>query len=982
MIKRLLGVLALVLPMVAHATNALHFDGVDDYVQTPLTAGQIGSTFTVEAWLNVTDLGDLPILSTATTSGNSGMELRLVADALSLMVRSSDNSWVDFNTGSASLSGRVHVAASFDGSVATLYINGTSITPTATLSGSFVPGSELLKVGGRAGGGTSFKGSISEVQVWSVVRSQIEIQRDMNGYGAAQPYQFAYYKLNQGTVGRDNAGITTATDLVDPANNGTLVNFALSGTSSNWVLGLAVVSAVPSGTGSSSAPYEIDSLPNLLWLSTNNAVWSAGNEFKLMKDLDASDTKNWNAGSGFSPIGNITSSFDGFFHGNGKVITGLAIHRPSLDSLGLFGKIGATGTVDNLGLQGITVLGRTFLGTLFGVNQGTVTHSFVTTGIVTAADSVQLNIGLMGGNNVGTISNSYANGAVSAMGLKSGAIAVAGGLVAINSGTISKCYAMGSVTSSSIGSNADAGGLVAFNSGTISHSFSMDTLWATAISTYAIAGGITAWNNANGKISNSYATGPIHTNGAPNAAGGIVGIAASLSTIDSSYAVGQIISSAGSNVIGGLVGFSMGGSVNASYWNTQTTGQTNSYGTGSGPSSGGLTTTGMMSSANFSNLDLSNIWVLYEGHSYPLLREFMTPLTVTAKAVVSKVYDKITPNVDLVNYVPSSFNSSLLQGSLGAAETAISVGDYSIDPSLLYSSQFGYLITPVGSGILTITAAPLTISGISADGKIYDGTTAATVSGAKLSGVIAGDDIALSLGTASFATKGAGTAKPVTITGSSLTGVDMGNYTLTEPTGLTADIVARSMAVTGITASDKVYDGTASASLSGGALSPIPGDVVALDVVTGAFADKNVGTAKTVSISDYVLSGADAGNYVLAQPTGLTADITPAPLTVTATDLRWTLGDALPSVYALTYTGFVNNETAAELTSLTATPSCGLCTDAGTYSIVPSATAANYELTFANGVLTLDAPAHIGTRRLPQVHLGNVRHWDLLGRPR
>ncbi|MFA6931954.1 MAG: hypothetical protein WCT05_16650, partial [Lentisphaeria bacterium] len=55
----------------------------------------------------------------------------------------------------------------------------------------------------------------------------------------------------------------------------------------------------PSGTGTNADPYQIDSLPNLLWLSTNNTVWSAGNEFRLMKDIDASDTKNWNSDSGF-----------------------------------------------------------------------------------------------------------------------------------------------------------------------------------------------------------------------------------------------------------------------------------------------------------------------------------------------------------------------------------------------------------------------------------------------------------------------------------------------------------------------------------------------------------------------------------------------------------------------------------------------------------------------------------------------------------
>ena len=49
---------------------------------------------------------------------------------------------------------------------------------------------------------------------------------------------------------------------------------------------------------------------------------------------------------------------------------------------------------------------------------------------------------------------------------------------------------------------------------------------------------------------------------------------------------------------------------------------------------------------------------------------------------------------------------------------------------------------------------------------------------------------------------------------------------------------------------------------------------------TGTFANKNVGTGKTVTVSGLSLDGPDAGNYVLTAP-ALMADITPATLTVT-----------------------------------------------------------------------------------------------------
>ena len=71
--------------------------------------------------------------------------------------------------------------------------------------------------------------------------------------------------------------------------------------------------------------------------------------------------------------------------------------------------------------------------------------------------------------------------------------------------------------------------------------------------------------------------------------------------------------------------------------------------------------------------------------------------------------------------------------------------------------------------------AKATVTGsITANNKIYDGTTAATIATRTLSGALAGDDVSLSGGTASFASKSVGTAKTVTATGLSLSGAAAG----------------------------------------------------------------------------------------------------------------------------------------------------------------------------------------------------------------
>ncbi len=134
-----------------------------------------------------------------------------------------------------------------------------------------------------------------------------------------------------------------------------------------------------------------------------------------------------------------------------------------------------------------------------------------------------------------------------------------------------------------------------------------------------------------------------------------------------------------------------------------------------------------------------------------------------------------------------------------------------------------------------------------------------------------------------FGSKNVGSARAVTVTGLSLAGTDAGNYTVSGPAGLVADITPALLQITGLTAGNKVYDATTGASLTGTAgVAAFAGDAVSVaGTASASFADKNVGSAKPVAVSGLSLAGADAGNYVAQQPAGLVADITPAPLQIT-----------------------------------------------------------------------------------------------------
>ena len=199
--------------------------------------------------------------------------------------------------------------------------------------------------------------------------------------------------------------------------------------------------------------------------------------------------------------------------------------------------------------------------------------------------------------------------------------------------------------------------------------------------------------------------------------------------------------------------------------------------------------------------------------------------------------------------------------------------------------------------------------------KVYDGTTAATLSSGTLSGIIGSDSVTLTQAGA-FTSANAGTGVAVNAS-DSLGGTAAGNYTLTQPTGLAANITPASLTVTGTSVANKVYDGTTAATLSSGALSGIIGSDSVTLTQSGAFASANAGTGVAVNAADS-LGGTAAGNYTLTQPTGLSANITPATLTYVASPNSTTAG-TLASGLSGSVTGFVAGQTLANSTSGTET---------------------------------------------------------------
>ena len=258
-------------------------------------------------------------------------------------------------------------------------------------------------------------------------------------------------------------------------------------------------------------------------------------------------------------------------------------------------------------------------------------------------------------------------------------------------------------------------------------------------------------------------------------------------------------------------------------------------------------------------------------------------------------------------------------------------------------------------GSITITPVALTVTGANTT-RVYNATTQ-TNAAATVTGLMGGDT--------------------ATIGGAYGSGTHVGTYSdaltvgLSNPSDYTVNVTNGSIAITpatitigGVTANNKVYDATTAATLNIGTITyagVYPGDSVTVNAsnLTGTFVDKNVGTAKTVNISGIVLAGTSSADYQLSggANTTTTANITPAPLTITGANLTTTYNASAQSLASPTVSGLIAGDNVVVAGGATGT-------NAGTYTAAYTATgvdAGNYTVTANAPVLTINKASLVVT---------------------
>ncbi len=233
------------LAFLLHAQNGLSFDGIDDRLScgNDPSLQLSGSSISLEAWIYPTSwtsqVWQGNIINKENNAPDYGYMLRCGAGG-QLNFNIGNGSWNELSspTNTVSLNVWQHVAGTYDGSMIRLYVNGL-LVDSQSVNVNFSSGLQNLTIGNWSNSGNrAFPGIIDEVRIWNVVRTRAEIFNSMNSEFCTAPVGLvAYYQLNEGIAGQSNTSVTMAMDLTANANNGTLTNFTLTGSSSNWVNG-------------------------------------------------------------------------------------------------------------------------------------------------------------------------------------------------------------------------------------------------------------------------------------------------------------------------------------------------------------------------------------------------------------------------------------------------------------------------------------------------------------------------------------------------------------------------------------------------------------------------------------------------------------------------------------------------------------------------------------------------------------------------
>ena len=274
---------------VEFAGNALNFDGTDDVVNiADHNSLDITTAITIEAWVFATkNSGIQNVVSKSSQSVNNGYIFPRTDNGWSSVITylHIGGTWRTLSATYPSLNAWHHLAVTYDGSNIILYIDGV-LSASQARTGAITANGNVLALGNQPGFSEYFGGSLDELRIWNIARTQMQIQSQMYNHldPSTQTGLVANYTFNQGITAGTNTGMTTLVHMKSE-NNGTLSNFSLSGSASNFVMQNATL---PVDWLSFTAT-EVNENVRLEW---STAAEQHTKEFIVQHSVNGSDWKN------------------------------------------------------------------------------------------------------------------------------------------------------------------------------------------------------------------------------------------------------------------------------------------------------------------------------------------------------------------------------------------------------------------------------------------------------------------------------------------------------------------------------------------------------------------------------------------------------------------------------------------------------------------------------------------------------------------
>ena len=211
-------------PTPKHVSNALSFDGYNDYVQINSDIPG-GDEFSFSTWFNATSGTDGKLISSET------FEVCVCSGTIQVYTP-----YDQLNGGNVSLNTWHNITATYNNPNMNVYLDGSLIYTFYTNTSHSIDHPRIGKH--YYYDCCQFPGLIDEISFWNVALDNTQRERILSPELTGNETGLtAYYNFNQGTANGTNTGVNTLIDWSGNHHDGTLNNFNLSGNSSNWITG-------------------------------------------------------------------------------------------------------------------------------------------------------------------------------------------------------------------------------------------------------------------------------------------------------------------------------------------------------------------------------------------------------------------------------------------------------------------------------------------------------------------------------------------------------------------------------------------------------------------------------------------------------------------------------------------------------------------------------------------------------------------------